>query len=73
MGAVNQMGKYPIHFHMVGDSMKDSYVKGVSVWNSGNRFITVHSTQYITLSDNVGYNAIGHGFFMESGDEVFVT
>jgi hypothetical protein len=73
LGARNQLGKYPIHFHMAGDSMKGSYVKGVAVWDSGNRFITVHSTQSITLSDNVGYNAIGHGFFMEMGDEVYVT
>ena len=73
LGARNQLGKYPVHFHMAGDSMKGSYVKGVSVWDSRNRFITVHSTQFVTLSDNVGYNALGHGFFMEMGDEVFVT
>jgi hypothetical protein len=80
LGARNQLGKYPIHFHMAGDSMMgggDSpsrpYVKGVAVWDSGNRFITVHSTQFVTLSDNIGYNAIGHGFFMEMGDEVYVT
>lgn len=73
LGARNQLGKYPIHFHMAADSMKGSYVKGVAVWDSGNRFITVHSTQFVTLSDNVGYNAIGHGFFMEMGDEVYVT
>lgn len=73
LGPQGQLGKYPIHFHMVGDSMRGSYVKGASIWNSGNRFITVHSTSNITLSDNVGYGAVGHGFFMESGDEVFVT
>jgi len=47
-------------------------VKGASIWGSGNRFITVHSTQYVSLLQNVGYKAVGHGFFLESGDEVFV-
>ena len=73
LGGEGQVGKYPIHFHMVGETMRGSYVKGASIWGSGNRFITVHSTQYVTLSHNVGYNAIGHGFFLEIGDEVFVN
>ena len=58
---------------MAGETMRGSYFKGASIWGSGNRFITVHSTQYVTLTCNVGYNAVGHGFFLETGDEVFVT
>ena len=27
----------------------------------------------MTLNNNVGYGALGHGFFLETGDEVFVT
>lgn len=73
LGVRDELGKYPIHFHMAGDTMKGSYVRGASIWDSANRFITVHSTQDITLSDNVGFGAIGHGFFMETGDEVHVT
>jgi hypothetical protein len=69
LGGQAQLGKYPIHFHRVGDSMEGSYVRGVAVWDSGNRFITVHSTQGVTLSQNVGYKSIGHGFFLEDGDE----
>jgi len=73
LGAREQMGKYPIHFHHVGDTMRQSYIEGAAIWDSGNRFITVHSTQYVTLNNNVGYDAVGHGFFLETGDEVFVT
>lgn len=69
LGGQAQLGKYPIHFHRVGDSMEGSYVRGVAVWDSGNRFITVHSTQGVTLSQNVGYKSVGHGFFLEDGDE----
>lgn len=73
LGVRGELGKYPIHFHMVGDTMKGSYVKGASIWDSANRFITVHSTQHVTLSDNVGFGAVGHGFFLETGDEAYVT
>jgi hypothetical protein len=73
LGAEGVLGKYPIHFHRVGDSMAGSSVKGAAVWNSGNRFITIHSSQHITLTYNVGYNAIGHGFFLEDGDEMYNT
>ena len=73
LGAKGELGKYPIYFHMPGDTMRGSFVKGASIRDSGNRFITVHSTQYVSLSYNVGYNAVGHGFFFEIGDEVYVT
>ena len=73
LGARGELGKYPIHFHMAGETIRGSYVKGASIWDSGNRFITVHSTQYVSLSYNIGYNAVGHGFFFEIGDEVYVT
>jgi hypothetical protein len=69
LGAERQLGRYPIHFHMVGDSMAGTVVEGVSVHDSGNRFITLHSSNGIVLRRNVGYNAIGHGFFLENGDE----
>jgi hypothetical protein len=70
LGAQGQLGKYPIHFHMTRDTMRGTVVEGVSVHDSGNRFITVHSTNGVTLRSNVGYKAIGHGFFLEDGDEV---
>lgn len=70
LGAQAQVGKYPIHFHMTRDTMRGTVVEGVSVHDSGNRFITVHSTNGVTLRSNVGYKTIGHGYFLEDGDEV---
>ena len=70
LGAQAQLGKYPIHFHMTRDTMRGTVVEGASIHDSGNRFITVHSTNGVTLRGNVGYKAIGHGFFLEDGDEV---
>ncbi len=73
LGPENKLGKYPIHFHKMDGNSQGMYVKGASIWNSTNRWITIHSSKGITLEDNVGYNSVGHGFFLEAGDEVFNT
>jgi hypothetical protein len=51
--------------------MRGSYVHGASVWDSHNRWITIHGTNYLVVRDCVGYKSIGHGFFCEDGTEVF--
>jgi len=69
LGAEGIVGKYPIHFHHVQNSMRGTLVEGVSVWDSHNRFITIHNTDGIRVKDSVGYESIGHGFFLEDGTE----
>src|SRR5204863_6239896 len=59
------------HFHQVRGTMRGSSVIGASIWDSGNRWITVHGTDYLVIRDCVGYNSLGHGFFLEDGTEVF--
>jgi hypothetical protein len=71
LGKENVLGKYPIHYHLCGDTMRGSSLVGVSVWGSKNRFVTVHGTQYLVVRDCVGYDSIGHGFFLEDGTETF--
>jgi len=51
--------------------MRGSYVQGASIWDSHNRWLTIHGTNYLVVRDNVGYQSIGHGFFLEDGTEVF--
>jgi len=46
-------------------------VIGASIWDSGNRWLTIHSTNYLVVRDCVGYQSQGHGFFMEDGTEVY--
>lgn len=70
LGPQNQLGKYPVHFHKMGDASKGMIVQGASIWNSTNRWITIHSSNGIMLRDNVGYNSTGHGYFLEAGDEM---
>jgi len=70
LGKKGILGCYPIHFHLCGDSMRGSSVVGVSIWDSANRWLTIHGTDYLVVRDCVGYRSIGHGFFFEDGTEV---
>ncbi len=69
LGGAGVLGNYPIHFHHVQNSMKGAVVNGVSVWDSHNRFITIHNTDGITVENSVGYKSLGHGFFIEDATE----
>jgi len=71
LGKRGVLGRYTLHFHQVRESMRGSSVIGVSLWDSDNRWLTVHGTDYLVVRDCVGYNSIGHGFFLEDGTEVF--
>ncbi len=71
LGKEGVLGRYSIHYHLVGNTMRGSAVTGVSVWDSGNRWVTVHGTNYLVVRDCVGYKSLGHGYFLEDGTEVF--
>ena len=70
LGKEGKLGKYSLHFHKVEDTMRGSSVIGASIWDSANRWITVHGTNTLLIRDCVGYKSIGHGFFLEDGSEV---
>jgi hypothetical protein len=71
LGKKDVLGKYAIHFHLCRDTMRGSYIIGCSVWDSQNRWITIHGTDYLVVRDNVGYKSIGHGYFLEDGTETY--
>jgi len=71
LGKKNVLGRYAIHFHLIGDSMRGSQVLGVAVVDSHNRWVTIHGTQYLIVKDCIGYKSVGHGFFMEDGTEIY--
>jgi len=70
LGKTGKLGKYSLHFHRVGDTMRGTSVVGASIWDSGNRWITIHGTNRLVIRDCVGYRSVGHGFFLEDGTEV---
>jgi hypothetical protein len=71
LGKEGVLGRYSIHFHLVGDTMRGSGVVGAAIVDSHNRWVTIHGTEYLVVRDNVGYQSVGHGFFMEDGTEMY--
>jgi hypothetical protein len=71
LGKEGVLGKYSLHFHLVGDSMRGSSVVGASIWDSANRWITIHGTNDLVVRDCVGYRSLGHGFYLEDGSESY--
>jgi hypothetical protein len=71
LGKAGVLGRYPVHFHLCRDTMRGSSVIGASIWDSANRWIAVHGTEYLVVRNTVGYRSIGHGFFLEDGAEVY--
>ena len=71
LGKEGVLGRYPIHFHLVGDSMRGSSVIGAAIVGSHNRWVTLHGSQYLVVRDCVGYQSVGHGYFLEDGSEVY--
>ncbi len=69
LGKDGVLGKYPIHFHLVRDTMRGSGVLGASIWDSHNRWVTIHGTDHLLIRDCVGYQSLGHGFFLEDATE----
>lgn len=71
MGQKAILGRYPFHWHMLGDGGQGQYFKRSSVHQSYNRAITIHGTESTLVEDNFFYDHIGHGVFLEDGSERF--
>ncbi len=65
-----QLGSYPIHFHMDGDVANKPLINANSIHHSYNKCMTVHSTRNLTIQNNVCARITGHIFYEEIGDEV---
>jgi hypothetical protein len=70
LGKRDTLGRYSLHFHLAGDTMRGSSVIGASIWDSHNRWITIHGTNHLVVRDCVGYKSVGHGYFLEDGTEI---
>ena len=62
------LGRYPFHWHMA-DNVSGQYIRNSSIRRSYNRCITVHGTHNALVEDNVCFDHVGHGFFLEDGSE----
>ena len=78
LGEGGKIGHYPVHFHLARKTEvtanptpnQIAFVKDSSVWDSMTRWYVIHGTQDITLSRNVGYESIGHGYYLEDATEI---
>uniref|UniRef100_A0AAQ5YBP9 hyaluronoglucosaminidase n=1 Tax=Amphiprion ocellaris TaxID=80972 RepID=A0AAQ5YBP9_AMPOC len=75
MGQQREKSRYPIHFHMCGDVdqsggyWEPTYVDGLSIHHSFSRCLTIHATNGLLVKNTVGYDTLGHCFFLEDGIE----
>jgi len=69
MGVGGRKGHYTVHFHKARLLPPDTYVKDSSFNVSNTRWVVLHSTQNLTLQRDVGWQSIGHGFYLEDGTE----
>ena len=67
LGKEGVKGRYPIHFHLVGATMRGASVIGASIWDSGNRWVTVHGTNELIVRDCVGYRRSVTASFLRMG------
>lgn len=68
VGQAFQLGRYPMHFHMIG-TVNKSYIRGNAVHQSFNRGTTLHGVHYLRIQKNVVYSAMGHNIFIEDAIE----
>ena len=68
MGQTNVLGRYPIHFHLLG-TCSSCYFKDSSVHRSFYRCISIHGTNEMTVSENVAYDVTGFCYYLEDGVE----
>ena len=68
VGQAFKVGRYAVHFHMIG-AVHKSYCRGFGTHKSFNRAFTLHGTHYMRLINNVGFNIKGHVIFIEDAVE----
>ncbi|MFN2317094.1 MAG: G8 domain-containing protein [Gemmatimonadales bacterium] len=68
MGQTGIVARYPIHWHMA-DAVDGQYARSNSIWKTRSRCVTIHGTDNLVVEDNVCYDHLGHGYFLEDGSE----
>ncbi|MEM7129833.1 MAG: G8 domain-containing protein [Chloroflexota bacterium] len=69
MGQRGELARYPVHFHLMGDNSRGSFVKNTVIHRSFNRCLTIHGSNGVLVQSTVGYDAAGHCFFLEDAAE----
>ncbi|XP_061451546.1 inactive cell surface hyaluronidase CEMIP2-like isoform X4 [Rhineura floridana] len=69
------LGSYPVHFHLTGDVDErggynpPSYLDNLAIHHCFSRCVAVHGANGLLVKDTIGYDTLGHCFFLEDGTE----
>ncbi|KAG8440635.1 hypothetical protein GDO86_006401 [Hymenochirus boettgeri] len=69
------LGSYPVHFHMTGAVDEEggynppTYVENLSIHHCFSRCVVIHGAHGLLVKDTIGYDTLGHCFFLEDGVE----
>ena len=69
VGQTNVLGRYPLHFHFVGNGGSNSFIQDSSFWHSYYRCVSIHATNNTRLSRNVAHDITGYCYYLEDGVE----
>ncbi len=69
LGQKKTLARYPMHWHMQRDNGAGQFIRNCSVHGSFNRAITLHGSNRVAVEDNVCFDHLGHGIFLEDGVE----
>lgn len=70
MGQTNFEGRYPMHFHLLGDHGSNSYIRSSSIHRSFFKCVTIHASNSVLAARNVAFDIIGHCLYLEDGVEL---
>lgn len=75
MGQKGIVGRYPIHFHLMGSSIDpdNRYIKDSSAHHLYQRCMVVHTSHGVMIKNNVAFDTNGHCYFLEDGPETYNT
>ncbi|XP_066448876.1 inactive cell surface hyaluronidase CEMIP2-like isoform X2 [Eleutherodactylus coqui] len=69
------LGSYPVHFHMAGTVDEEggykppTYIDNLAIHHCFSRCVAIHGTHGLLIRDTIGYDTLGHCFFLEDGVE----
>lgn len=69
MGQMNVIGRYPFHYHLMGNVAGLSYFRGLSVEHSYFRAFVIHGSSNASVSSCVAYDVMGSALYLEDGVE----
>ena len=68
MGQFGRLGRYPVHFHMIG-AVRNSYLRKNRIHHTYHRCISIHGVHHLRVLDNVCYLNKAHSIFVEDAVE----